>query len=492
MGSTYATDGVLPVDGLPDGTRMLCTGPPMVGGRGLAYRFVAQGLDAGDAGLIVSTDRSGADVAAAVRRLAADPDAVERLGVVDATGQPADADVGPARVRRAGSPADLTGIGVGVAGIVETFRDDGVGSLRVVVDSLSSLLVYADLERVYRFAHVLTGRIEQLGAVGLFLLRSDTDDEGAARLGGLFDDRLELRTGDDGAEYRIRGSKRNTGWQRFEAAGTADGPTTDRPTSTQVEETEADGEETLPASLHDLIDRVTDVEETLTVCNYTGGEEPLATLREYFEGLAIDVVPAELSTDVPTDFAVLHRGPDHLATSPIQELYDAIRVADLDDGGPMVERKRPDVLRLAGRRRYTVSNGGKLEMIRISRLVEMRALEAGDGTLRAGFQRLDRLADEHGTRELYERIARSGVDVHLYGLPGEVPRSDLYTLHADERPELADSWFVVFDGGGSSARTGALVSEETAPEQYTGFWTYRPEVVAAADAYLQSTYRQTA
>jgi len=127
-------------------------------------------------------------------------------------------------------------------------------------------------------------------------------------------------------------------------------------------------------------------------------------------------------------------------------------------------------------------------MVRISRLVESLALEAGRGTLHAGFQRLDRLRDEDATRRLYERIADTGVAVHLYGASGTVPDADRYVVHAGTSAELTEGWFVVFDGGGDPGRAAALVSEETSPGKYTGFWTYRPDVAGAVDGYLRSQY----
>jgi DICT domain-containing protein len=118
----------------------------------------------------------------------------------------------------------------------------------------------------------------------------------------------------------------------------------------------------------------------------------------------------------------------------------------------------------------------------------MRALNVGGGTLHAGFQRLDRVDDEQGTRELYERLAESGVSVNIYGTPAAVPREELYTVHAGEDAELADSWFVVFDGDDAASQAGALVSEETEAGRYSGFWSFQTALVDAVDDYLERTY----
>jgi KaiC/GvpD/RAD55 family RecA-like ATPase len=481
----YDVSGCLPVETVSPGTNLLAIGPPMLGMRGFAYRFLARGLDAGDGCVVVTTDRDAATVADAVAGYT-DTDSIDRLGIVDATGGDDYPDSAPYAVDAAGSPADLTGIGIGVSKLLEEFHDDGAKRYRLVLDSLSSLLVYAGFERLYRFMHTVTNQIGQIDGISLSLISADTDRQDADKLNGLFDGAVEFRQGDSAVEGRLRGRGEPTGWTSFESepapveSVAGHGPSASEPSVTSAVESFT--------SLHDAIERVTATDRTLTLCNFTGGEEMLSDIRDYFERLNVDVRTDEMADDEPSNVALLHRGAECVAMNPVTELYGAMRWEGRDDADEPSGMVQPDIMKDVFRQEYTVENGGKLQMVRISRLIEMRALEAGTGTLHTGFQRLDRVEDELGTHELYRNIAETDVTVHLYGQAGFVPDSDAYTLHTAEGAELADSWFVVYDGGGRDVRAGALVSEEIAPKRYSGFWTYQPGLVAAVDEYLESTY----
>jgi len=95
-------------------------------------------------------------------------------------------------------------------------------------------------------------------------------------------------------------------------------------------------------------------------------------------------------------------------------------------------------------RGYPESNRQKLLLITISRFIERAAWMSGDGTLRSSFQRLSRLDDEVGTREVYERVSEAGVDTHLYGIPDDLPRGLDAVIHAGDTTDFTDSWFVVY------------------------------------------------
>jgi DICT domain-containing protein len=56
-------------------------------------------------------------------------------------------------------------------------------------------------------------------------------------------------------------------------------------------------------------------------------------------------------------------------------------------------------------------------LIVISRYIERHAWQAGEGTLRTSFQRLSRIDDERGTREMYETLAGTDIRTHVYGIP---------------------------------------------------------------------------
>ncbi|TKX74865.1 hypothetical protein EXE46_06520 [Halorubrum sp. GN11_10-6_MGM] len=151
-------------------------------------------------------------------------------------------------------------------------------------------------------------------------------------------------------------------------------------------------------------------------------------------------------------------------------------------------------------RGYPESNRQKLLLITISRFIERAAWTAGDGTLRSSFQRLSRIDDEVGTREVYERVTESGVDTHLYGVPDELPRDLDAVIHAGDGSDFTDSWFVVYrpPEGPHSAESDpdsdlmrgieggvGLLAVETEPRTWRGLWTFDSDRVSRVNRYIE-------
>jgi hypothetical protein len=94
------------------------------------------------------------------------------------------------------NPGDLTGIGVELSellsGMAGAAGEDE--SVAVCFDSVTSLSQYADLQRTFRFLHVVTGRIKSAGASGHFHVDPEAhSDQDLATLKGLFDAIVEVR-----------------------------------------------------------------------------------------------------------------------------------------------------------------------------------------------------------------------------------------------------------------------------------------------------------
>ena len=150
----------------------------------------------------------------------------------------------------------------------------------------------------------------------------------------------------------------------------------------------------------------------------------------------------------------------------------------LDDAAlpPTVQALHDLQFRLAG---YPESDSEKLLLIALSRAIERRALDAGRGTLRVGFQRLSRLVDEAGTRRVYERLAETDLAVHAYGVGDtDLPESLGVTAHTGTTDLHRRGWFVVFEPpAASDAEPAALYAIEVGDNRWDGFWTYTPERV---------------
>lgn len=120
---------------------------------------------------------------------------IERSAVADGGGGPTGP---PSNVSTASisSPGDLTGLGIKLSQCLSSWSGDAKPTA-VHFGSLTTLLQFADLKRVFQFVHVVTGRIESAGAVGYFHLDPAAHDEQTvATLRSIFDGVYEY--GSDG------------------------------------------------------------------------------------------------------------------------------------------------------------------------------------------------------------------------------------------------------------------------------------------------------
>ncbi|MFB6297387.1 MAG: RAD55 family ATPase [Salinirussus sp.] len=185
------------------GTNVLVSGPPLTGKRRLALGVLAAGA-ANDEGSVIVTTRDSADRVIADYRTLVDDIEETDLGIVDCVTQhqgssPEDTP----RVKYASSPVDMTGIGIKFSEFVETFYTNrGIQRNRIALDSLSTLLMYADLQTVFRFMHVFTSRIEDADALGIHVIESTAHGpEEMNTLKQLFDGVVEV--GED-SELSVR------------------------------------------------------------------------------------------------------------------------------------------------------------------------------------------------------------------------------------------------------------------------------------------------
>ena len=103
-------------------------------------------------------------------------------------------------VESVSSPGDLTGLGIKVSSVLSDWSDDG-NDISICFHTVTALLQYVDLQRAFRFLHVLESRFDAIGAVSHFHMDPTAHDEREINtLTTLFDSVIEL---DDG-EWRVR------------------------------------------------------------------------------------------------------------------------------------------------------------------------------------------------------------------------------------------------------------------------------------------------
>ena len=249
--------------------------------------------------------------------------------------------------------------------------------------------------------------------------------------------------------------------------------------------------------LDKFFDRPTGPERSLVVVNRTAPEPLRQILDQMFtnQGVAVE---ERVSDQYDEDTVLLVEGEEVVATSPLGALEDAILLVNSDlfrtGARELEETDLPAVMNgladhLFTLRGYPESSKEKLLLIVVSRRIEQIAYSAGSGTLRTSFQQLSRLEDERGTREAYDAIAATDVDVHIYGRPDWVPSPSFpVTMHGGYSHDFRNSWFVLYNPPTERVDefdSAVLVAVERDPGVWRAFWTYRREVVEDVAEYVR-------
>jgi KaiC/GvpD/RAD55 family RecA-like ATPase len=159
------------------GTNILLTGPPLTGKRSLCLDVLADGVENGEGAIAVTTkdsaDRVLKDFASRTPYKGKPMAVVDCVTKQQGVGSVREDD----RIKYASSPVDMTGIGIQLSEFLEAFyKDRTIKKNRIMLHSLSTLLMYSDLQTVFRFLHVFTGRIQSVDGLGLFCIDSTAHD----------------------------------------------------------------------------------------------------------------------------------------------------------------------------------------------------------------------------------------------------------------------------------------------------------------------------
>lgn len=194
------------IDELPAGSNLLVAGPTRTKKRSLALELLARGERKHQPAIFVSTNKPANRL---VEEFEAALDGrMPPTYVVDCTGSDLPGDLpDPVHVERVSSPGDLTGIGVGIAKSMRAIGDDARDGLRLAHMSLSTLLQHTTDDRVFNFAHVVSGRISAADYLGVWTLDTDSHPQTTVNtLRGRFEYVAEIRETDDGGrEMRVLG-----------------------------------------------------------------------------------------------------------------------------------------------------------------------------------------------------------------------------------------------------------------------------------------------
>jgi len=237
-------------------------------------------------------------------------------------------------------------------------------------------------------------------------------------------------------------------------------------------------------TLAQIVEAIHDHEKELTLFNCDPDDPVADELAAYFRTQNVRLRTETTSSGRPTGVAVLSdrdRVRSIVSVSTLKELLDgvppgadAVGIAD-GEYEPILEHLKET----------TFTSYDTEQMLYASREIEDRARRVRGGTIHAGFQRLSLLAEQ---RSIYADLAARGVEVHAYGVPDTPPPDIDGAVHAIENDEIAETWFVVFDGGGEDIQKSALLAEECAEGSFYGFWTYDATIVDSILEHLEATY----
>ena len=238
-------------------------------------------------------------------------------------------------------------------------------------------------------------------------------------------------------------------------------------------------------SLRDVIEEVEGREKRLTVFD-PPSEAVVADLREYFASQQVRIEVGESDAEL-AGYAVLSDEND-------EAVLGAVDLRDLDGSptaGPGESRKFEGILEHLADTTFTSYDAR--QMLAATREVEDRAWRRGRGELHAGFQRTDAVRAQ---KAVYEDLANKHLDIHVYCVPApDLPAVEGVTVHEADTPEIRESWFVVYDGGGDPNDACMLLAQERGDSDersFYGFWTYDPGTVNRVLDHLRDRYLVTA
>jgi hypothetical protein len=237
--------------------------------------------------------------------------------------------------------------------------------------------------------------------------------------------------------------------------------------------------------LRDSIEYIRHHEKELRLFNVGPTDTIHEDIGTYFQTLNVRITAERTASGAPEDVAVLSDATEVLAIVDVLSLRELLEDVPTGAGNlGIADREYESVLRHL--KETTFTSYDTEQLLYASREIEDRARREGQGSIHVGFQQCSIMAEQ---RSVYTDLARRGVSVHAYGVPDVTP-PDLGSgqVHPVSTDEIAETWFVVFDGGGNDTQKSALLARERDENAFYGVLTYDPGFVDHVLGYLNRTY----
>lgn len=211
------------IGGIRKGSNIMLIGPPMSGKEAILNFIMYHGAVKNENAIVtVTTRESATHILEWFKERKLDLP-MSRIGLIDCvTKTLGGTAVENESIKIASSPVDLTGIGVKISQFFEEFSmKKNIQKMQLHINSLSTILMYSNIQTVFRFLHVFTGRIKAAGALGIYVIESGMHDEQAvATLKQLFDGMIEIKSEEDKNFIRVVStSQKPTPWFEYEIEG---------------------------------------------------------------------------------------------------------------------------------------------------------------------------------------------------------------------------------------------------------------------------------
>lgn len=233
-------------------------------------------------------------------------------------------------------------------------------------------------------------------------------------------------------------------------------------------------------TLQSFVDDLAAERRTVTVY----AADPLPDLAARLSDWHVDVRFDRLPGGADDGFITVRQGDQFLGSVPLETVATLFEppsgsldaaTAQLGSLAPLLELLDDTLFQSFQRR----------QLLAATREIEDRAWRHGRGELHVGFQRAEALAAQ---RTVYERLAESDLDVHVY-FDGQwdAPSIRAVTEHTGRDGEFGEFWLVAFlPEADAQSQACALIARERAPNSYGGYWTYDQDRVTRLVRHLRS------
>ncbi|VVB93208.1 KaiC [uncultured archaeon] len=194
------------IGGIKKGSNLMLIGPPMSGKELILYNIMYHGASKNENAVILVNNREPAKYVLEWFEENKLELPLSRIGIVDCVTRTHNGgQVESETIKIASGPIDLSCIGVKISQFFDNFfMKKNIREIQLHINSLSTMLMYSNIQTVFRFTHVFAGRIKAAGALGIYMVESGmTDEQTIAAFKQLFNGMIEIKSENDKNFIRV-------------------------------------------------------------------------------------------------------------------------------------------------------------------------------------------------------------------------------------------------------------------------------------------------